>query len=165
MKLGRDKELAAYIEEHAGEEGLRLAKLLEELGEATDTEISERTGEKPSHVRKVLYALYEARAAEYQQKKDKETGWQTFHWKLSLPNARHAMDLRKKRELEKLEGELKFEEEHRFFDCPKGHGRFDYAKAIEVNFACPSCESPLAFEEQSPVKAELKDKIKELKEG
>lgn len=165
MKLQRDKELRDYIRKHAGEEGLKLAQLLEQLGEATDTELSAKTKHKPSHIRKVLYALYEARAAEYEQKKDKETGWQTFHWRLNLQGAKHAMGARKQRAVEALEKEIEAEQGARFFECPQGHGRYDYGQAMGLGFECPSCKSMLMYEEKNVHEKELKQKLKDLKDG
>lgn len=161
-----DPRIKAYIEMTAGENGLQVAKLLQELGEATDTDIAERLGEKPSHVRKILYDLYEARLAEYYQKKDKETGWQTFHWKLSPENALRTIELHRKKQLEALEAKLKDEEENQFFACKKHpEPRFGFDAATDANFVCPTCGSPLEEQDKRAIVAQLKQQIADLKKA
>lgn len=159
-----DPRIKAYIEMSCGEHGMAVATLLEEFTEATDTDIAERLGEKPSHVRKVLYDLYEARLAEYYQKKDKETGWQTFHWKLSIENALRTIELHRRKQLEELEAKLKTEEDNEFFTC-KDHakGRLNFEQASGVNFRCPDCGGVMEAEDKRLVAAEIRKQIDELK--
>ena len=168
VKLGLDDaRIKDYIVRSAGEHGLQVAKLLDEMGEATDTDMAERLSEKPSHVRKVLYDLYEARIAEYYQKKDKETGWQTFHWKLNFENALRTVELHHRKRLEELEAKLKQEEETQFFAC-KDHprARLNFEQASELGFKCPECSSTLDAEDKktivSAIQAELAAARKDL---
>src|ERR1051326_1801182 len=76
-----------YIQQLVGPEGSRIANALLTRKAATDSELAEELGEKPSHIRKVLYDLYEARIAEYHKEKDKETGWLTFYWQIDPHHA------------------------------------------------------------------------------
>jgi transcription initiation factor TFIIE subunit alpha len=161
-----DPRIKAYIEETAGDHGIQVAKLLEELGEATDTDIAERLGEKPSHVRKVLYDLYEARIAEYYQKKDKETGWQTFHWRLNPENALRTLDLHRRKRLEELEATLAREESTQFFVCathPKERHTFE--QATEANFRCPACGGVLEAEDKRAMLEALRAEVETLRKG
>jgi len=154
MRLLDDPRLKAYIEEAVGDEGMRIAELLLSREEATDTQIAEELGEKPSHVRKVLYNLYEARVADYHKEKDKETGWLTFYWYLTPDHVEHALEMRRKRELDRLEERLRFESEHEFFVCPTGHERFDFATATETDFHCPEHGEMLdAFDNAKEIEA------------
>jgi transcription initiation factor TFIIE subunit alpha len=164
MSALRDEQLKQYILDKTGDHGIAVAKLLEELGEATDTDIAERLGEKPSHVRKVLYDLYEARIAEYYQKKDKETGWQTFHWRLNPENALRTLEHTRRKHLEELEHKLRYEEDHQFFVC-KDHprDRLGFEQASEVGFRCPSCDHTLEAEDKKPILQALKWQIESLK--
>lgn len=156
--------LHAYILEKTGEHGIQVAKLLEELGEATDTDMAERLGEKPSHVRKVLYDLYEARVAEYYQKKDKETGWQTFHWKLSPENALRTIDASHRKRLEELEVKLRYEEDHQSFACANHpRDRLGFEQAAEASFRCSDCGSPLEAEDKRQELTALKAEIEALR--
>jgi transcription initiation factor TFIIE subunit alpha len=164
MSALKDGPLKGYVLEKTGEPGLQVAKLLEELGEATDTDIAERLGEKPSHVRKLLYDLYEARVAEYYQKKDKETGWQTFHWKLSPDNALRTLEQSRRRHLEELELKLRYEEDHQSFVCPNHpRERLGFDQATEAGFRCPECGSTLEAEDKRQLLASLRAEIDALR--
>ena len=105
--------------------------------EATDSELAEELGQKPSHIRKVLYDLYEARIAEYHKEKDKETGWLTFYWAIKPDHAAHTILEKTRKDLAELRRSLDFEQSHEFFICPEGAERFDFARATEASFSCP----------------------------
>ena len=120
-----------------GPESVRIAEALLTRKEATDSELAEELGEKPSHIRKVLYDLYEARIAEYHKEKDKETGWLTFYWQINPNHANHTIVEKTRRDLGELSRALEFEENHEFFICPMGAERFDFARATESDFQCP----------------------------
>lgn len=126
-----------YIASTMGPEGIRIAEALLSRKEATDSELAEELNEKPSHIRKVLYDLYEARIAEYHKEKDKETGWLTFYWQINPQHAAsHILD-RARKDLQALTKALEYEESHEFFVCPEGAERFDFGRATESNFQCP----------------------------
>ncbi len=126
-----------YIEQIVGSEGMRVADALLSRKEATDSELAEELGEKPSHIRKVLYNLYEARLAEYHKEKDKETGWLTFFWQINPAHATASLNERIKRDLAALNQSLDYEVNHEFFICPTGAERFDFRRATEADFQCP----------------------------
>ena len=126
-----------YVAQLVGPEGLRVADALLSRKEATDSELAEELGEKPSHIRKVLYDLYEARIAEYHKEKDKETGWLTFYWQIRPDHASSNILERAKRDLAVLRQSLEYEQTHEFFVCPQGAERFDFGRATEHDFHCP----------------------------
>lgn len=133
-----DKErVRAYVEQLVGPEGLRVADALLSRKEATDSELAEELGQKPSHIRKVLYDLYEARIAEYHKEKDKETGWLTFFWQIDPHHALTTLNERVRRDLASLNKSLEYETNHEFFICPMGAERFDFGRATEADFRCP----------------------------
>jgi transcription initiation factor TFIIE subunit alpha len=125
------------VEQLTGPEGVRIAEALLSRKEATDSELAEELGEKPSHIRRILYDLYEARIAEYHKEKDKETGWLTFYWQINAQHAVNTINDRAKKDLAALRQALEFEENHEFFICPQGAEKFDFARATETDFHCP----------------------------
>jgi transcription initiation factor TFIIE subunit alpha len=159
-----DPQVRQFIEETVGENGMRLVELLESKESATDTELAETLGEKPSHIRKILYALYEARVAEYQKEKDKESGWLTFFWRITPEGAEHAIEQKRLKELGKLEAALQFEESHDWFICPQGHERFDFVQASEIDFQCPEHEHPLEHHDNDAEIQNIQRRIRALKE-
>lgn len=132
-----------YVRETVGEEGMEVVELLVEYGEATDSALAEDLDTKPSHIRKVLYDLYANSVAEYQKKKDEESGWLTFHWSLTLAEAQEAMRADREELIGELQEALRFEEQHDFYVCPDGGERFDFTEAMDMEFECPDHESDL----------------------
>lgn len=146
------QRVRTYVSQLVGPEGVRIADALLARKEATDSELAEELGEKPSHIRKVLYDLYEARIAEYHKEKDKETGWLTFYWQIRPDHAAHSILEKTRKDLQSLQRALEFEETHEFFICPQGAERFDFARATESDFHCPEHGAIL---QQHDNKAEL----------
>lgn len=127
----------SFVAQMSGPEGLRVADALLSRKEATDSELAEELNEKPSHIRKVLYDLYEARIAEYHKEKDKETGWLTFYWQIRPDHAAQTILEKTRKDLKELNRALEFEQSHEFFICPQGAERFDFQRATESDFHCP----------------------------
>jgi len=137
------ERVRSYVAQLTGPEGLRIAEALMSRKEATDSELAEELNEKPSHIRKVLYDLYEARIAEYHKEKDKETGWLTFYWAIKPDHAAATILDRTRKDLAELKKALDFEQNHEFFICPDGAERFDFQRATEHSFHCPEHGSVL----------------------
>lgn len=163
MPVVNDPRVKAYIEETVGPEGMKLAEILDRKGAATDSELAEELGAKPSHIRKILYDLYEARIAEYKKEKDKETGWLTFYWNLNANQANYALEQKRKRELGELEHRLAAERANDWFICPHGGERFDFGGATEHNFSCPEHHTVLQAHDNSEVIRELAERVAQLK--
>jgi transcription initiation factor TFIIE subunit alpha len=160
-----DPKVRRYVEETVGPEGMRLVQALGSKEEATDSQLAEELGEKPSHIRKILYDLYEARIAEYHKVKDKETGWLTFYWRITPGQAQYALNQKRLRELAKLQEKLRFEQEHDFFICPSGMERFDFVAATEQSFHCPEHGEVLQAHDNAQEINKIRQKIQELLEA
>ncbi|MEA3199602.1 MAG: transcription initiation factor subunit alpha [Thermoplasmata archaeon] len=144
-------------------ESVRIAEALLSRKEATDSELAEELGEKPSHIRKVLYDLYEARIAEYHKEKDKETGWLTFYWQINPQHASaHILDKARK-DLQQLTKALEYEETHEFFVCPQGAERFDFARATESDFHCPEHGAILQQHDNRRELDQLRERVEALR--
>lgn len=161
----KDPRVKQYIEETVGENGMRLVDLLGSRDQATDSELAEELGEKPSHIRKILYNLYEARIAEYQKQKDKETGWLTFYWSINPTGASYALDQKAKKELSRLENALQQEESHDWYICPQGEERYDFEGASEVMFQCPEHHAMLEHYDNAAVVQNLHERIRSIRDA
>ena len=137
LTVDSHERVRSFVAQLTGPEGLRVADALMSRKEATDSELAEELGEKPSHIRKVLYDLYEARIAEYHKEKDKETGWLTFYWHIRPEQASNTILEKTRKDLASLRQALDFEQSHEFFICPQGAERFDFQRATEHSFQCP----------------------------
>lgn len=160
--VNEKERVRAYVEQLVGPEGLRVADALLARKEATDSELAEELGEKPSHIRKVLYDLYEARIAEYHKEKDKETGWLTFYWQIDPNHATATLNERIRRDLEQLNRTLEYEVNHEFFICPMGAERFDFEHATEADFRCPEHGIVLEHHENDREVEELRKRVAAL---
>ncbi|MHB8585471.1 MAG: hypothetical protein ACYDDF_06495 [Thermoplasmatota archaeon] len=158
----RDSRVREYILNSVGEEGVKVAEMLQDRGDATDTQLAEVLQTKPSHVRKILYSLYEARAAEYRKEKDKETGWLTFHWLATPDQALHAVDVKVKREIGSLEDQIRSIEGRDFYACPSGHERFDFNEASSVEFRCPQHGELLEAQDNDNELEEMRGRLQSL---
>ncbi len=157
-----DPEVQNYLFEECGEEALELAKFLEEHQPISGVDLLEHFEErKPSDVRKVLYRLMEAHAAEYEKDTDSK-GWETFTWQLDLPEVGLILRRRWTDELQHLEKQVKFEEDHEFYACPHLHRRMLFEDCMDIGFHCPVCNDPMEPLDNSPVVKALKDRIDEL---
>jgi transcription initiation factor TFIIE subunit alpha len=162
--MGNEIErVRAYIQQLVGPEGMRVADALLSRKEATDSELAEELGEKPSHIRKVLYDLYEARIAEYHKEKDKETGWLTFFWQIKPDHATATLNERIRRDLAELSRTLEYEQTHEFFICPVGAERFDFGRATENDFHCPEHGAILEQHDNDREVEELRKRVDALK--
>lgn len=158
----QEPRIRGYIEDLAGEEGLEVAELLQKMGRVVDSDLAEALEWKPSAVRKVLYKLYEGRAAEYLRDRDKETGYETFIWSLNLRDALHAIQLRQQKQIEDLQEQVHFEEEHRFYLCEECGTRYLFEDASEADFQCPEDGATLEFDENEPLIEQLRERIGEM---
>jgi transcription initiation factor TFIIE subunit alpha len=157
-----DAEVQAYIREEVGEEGLEMAKYLQEHPRISGVDILEHYKEqKPSAVRKVLYRMMEAHVAEYDKDTDAK-GWETFYWDLDLNEVKFILRRRWADELRHLRKQLKFEEDHQFYSCKQQHRRITFEDALDLNFQCPVCSEAMETVRTAEVKKSLKTRIDEL---
>lgn len=157
-----DPEVQAYLFDEVGEEGLEMAEFLHEKSPITGVDILEAFEErKPSDVRKVLYRMMEAHAAEYEKDTD-QAGWETFTWRLDLPEIGLVLRRRWADELAHLRVQLKFEQDHQFYACKKLHRRIVFEDAMDIEFNCPTCQEPMEPVDNSDVVAQLQERVDEI---
>ncbi|HOT93717.1 MAG TPA: transcription factor [Methanoregulaceae archaeon] len=136
--------VSAYLHRLIGNEGLLLIERFPEEGEFSDEDLSEVTQINLNSVRHTLYTLYERRLAEYRRIKNNETGWLTYLWRLRLDNIPVALAEEMESILEKLRAREQFEEENDFFRCAQCGVLLTFNQAVDDDFGCPECGSPLS---------------------
>jgi transcription initiation factor TFIIE subunit alpha len=158
----QDPEIRQYILEECGEEALEMAQYLKDHPHVSGVDVLENYKErKASAVRKVLYRLMEAHAAEYEKDTDSK-GWETFYWDLDLPEVALILRRRWADELRNLRKQVRFEEDHQFYACPKQHRRILFDDAIDLDFKCPVCHEPMQAVRTTDVRKALEARIREL---
>lgn len=158
----KDSEVQTYLFDEVGEEGLEMAEYLEQTSPVSGEAILEHYAErKASDVRKVLYRMMEAHAAEYEKDTDR-SGWETFTWNLDLPEIGLVLRRRWADELLDLRKQLKFEQDHAFYACGSLHRRIIFEDAMDIDFQCPVCQEPMQPVDNQEIIAELEERIDEL---
>ncbi|AEC52143.1 transcription initiation factor E subunit alpha [Pyrococcus sp. NA2] len=159
----RNKELLEIARDIGGEEAIKIVKALEKKGEATDEELAEITGIRVNTVRKILYALYDAKLADFKRVKDEETGWYYYYWHIETRRLPEIIRTRKMQELEKLKKMLQEESNEVYYHCGNPeHPKLTFDEAFEYGFRCPICGEILQEYDNSKVIEELKKRIEEL---
>ena len=148
-----------YFRNMIGDEGVRIMEKIPE-GEITDEEIAKRSETKLTAVRKVLYALYEGRIAEYRTERDDNTGWITYWWSFNHDNIMRMMVEEADATLRELQEKLEYEKNGEFYRCQCQCVLFE--DAAEKDFWCDECESAFEYFDNGTSLEELERQIKEL---
>ncbi len=158
-----DELIRELIERVAGDVGLIIYSLRPRR-EFTDEQMSEELGIEINDVRKALFALYELGLAEYRRKRDDETGWMEYYWKINYDRQDEVL----KRELLKtkrmLEEKLEMEESSVYYICINGCVKVSYEEAMEYNFMCPRCGSMLEYFDTSVIVEKVREEIEKIDE-
>lgn len=157
-----DPEVRAYIIEECGEDALGMARYLREHPHISGVDVLETfKDQKASAVRKLLYRLMEAHAAEYEKDTDAK-GWETFYWDLDLNEIKLILRRRWADELVHLRQQLKFEADHQFYSCSSQHRRIVFEDAMDMQFQCPVCHEAMQPVRTGDVRRSLEARILEL---
>ncbi len=153
--------LNELIERVAGEVGLILYSLRIE-GEFTDDQLALELGIEINEIRRALFALYEIGLAEYRRRRDDETGWMEYYWRINYEKAAEVV----KRELEKtkkkLEEKLEMETSTIYYICPNMCVKVSYDEAMEYNFTCPRCGNMLEYLDCSEAIEKVREEIERI---
>jgi transcription initiation factor TFIIE subunit alpha len=157
-----DPEIQEYLREAAGEEGIKLFQFILDNEPVTGEEIQEaHADEKPSDVRKLLYAMMQRHALEYHKDTDSK-GWETFTWQTDLPELR-LIHLRSwQSEATTLQARIQIEKDHAWYACGHDHARIMFEDAMDQEFKCPECGAPMDSIDNSDHVELLKERLSEL---
>jgi len=154
-----------YLNRLVGEEGISLIASFPGDGEYSDEELAEKTGINLNSVRHTLYTLYEKRLAEYRRIKNNETGWLTYLWQLRIDRIYDVIAEDLAQVLERLEVRERFEEENDFYICKSCGDIHTFDRAMDSEFRCPTCDSPLEHFDNEILLNALKKRIQAIRES
>lgn len=129
--------------------------LYEEGDELSEYDIIEKTGLRSSVVRRVLNLLAEKGFVVYRKQRHPEKGRLVFYWKINYEGLPAVIESRKKQALERLRALLASEEETQYFVCPLDGTRYTFDEALEYEFTCPRCGTPLQPDEDRDMRIEI----------
>jgi len=158
-----DELIRELIERVAGDVGLIIYSLRPRR-EFTDEQMSEELGIEINDVRKALFALYELGLAEYRRKRDDETGWMEYYWKINYDKQNEVLRRELLKTKRKLEEKLEMEESSIYYICINGCVKISYEEAMEYNFMCPRCGSMLEYFDTSIIVEKVKEEIEKIDE-
>ena len=151
-----------FVRQVAGENGLKVVKSLENGG-GTDEMIEKETKLKIVEIRSVLNHLHNHGIVEYNREKNMTSGWFTYTWRLNIYRAMQNYLVLQKKECESLRTQTAGDGVT-IYACPKGCAKMQFAKAMELGFACDSCKSKLKFADGTKELKELEKKISVLEQ-
>lgn len=162
-EIQSEELLHELIERVAGEVGL-IIYALKPKREFTDEQLALELGIEINEIRKALFSLYEIGIAEYKRRRDDETGWMEYYWKINYDKQidilKHELEKTKKKLEEKLESEMSTV----YYICMNGCVKVPYEEAMELNFTCPRCGGVLEYLDSSKANEKIMEEIKKIEE-
>ena len=164
MNVLQEEELIReLIERVAGEIGVIIYELKPKK-DFTDEQIAMELGIEINEVRKALFALYELGLAEYRRKRDDETGWMEYYWRINYDKQKDVLKRELLKTKKKLEEKLEDEMNTVYYICVNGCMKITYEQAMEFDFTCPRCGAPLEYFDSSVAIEKVKEEIKKIDE-
>jgi transcription initiation factor TFIIE subunit alpha len=152
-----------FLAELGGAQSIDIVGLLAKNGELDEFKLSELLTHDIKAVRKILYRLHNEKIVSFKRKKDQETGWTVYIWKLELKKLRILLEKKKVDALIDLEEKLIFEKENQFFRCVNGCSRLPFDKAFELEFKCHECGKQLNFIDNSKIVMQLERYVSRMR--
>jgi transcription initiation factor TFIIE subunit alpha len=160
--LLEDPVVQKYLHELVGPTGMPVAAAPPD-GEVTDEELAERLGLELNDVRRALFILYENDLASYRRLRDEDSGWLTYLWTFEYEHIPGNLREEMERLLEALEARREYERNHQFYLCSVCSIRFEFEHAMEQDFECPECGSPLDGMDNDHLVASMDSRIESLR--
>jgi len=162
-----DERLAILIVKVArivgGEEAVMIVGALNELGVAKEDALAEKTGMRLNDVRKILYKLSERSLVTSRVRRDPQSGWFIYSWRLNPDQVDGYVEDQKRRVLEKLKARLEYEKDHEFYTCATpGCTRLRFEDAMTCLFRCSKCGKLLNHVDNSRITKALSRRIAQL---
>ena len=163
MNVQVEELINELIERVAGEVGIIIYSLRLKR-EFTDDQLALELGIEINEIRRALFALYEIGLAEYKRKRDDETGWMEYFWKIHYDREKEILRRELEKAKKKLEEKIELESNTVHYVCPNMCVKVSYDEAMELNFTCPKCGSMLDYLDCSTAIEHTQEEIKKLEE-
>ncbi len=159
--INLEKLINELIERVAGEVGVLLYSL-QLNGEFTDDQLALELGIEINEIRRALFAMYEVGIAEYRRKRDDETGWMEYYWKINYQKVKEVLKKELEKTKSKLKEKLEAESNNIYYICPNICIKVPYDDAMDLNFTCPKCGSTLIYLDCSKAVEKTLEEIKKI---
>ena len=162
MNALEDPVIREYLRKLVNDDGLKIFKLVPDIGEITDDEIAKKSEISLYTVRRTLFTLDERRMAEYRRERNDKNGWLTYFWKLDFKNVDSLLEHEIKKLAKNLQQRLEFERENVFYTCKNDGKRFLFNAASNMDFKCPECSSQLEHSDNKMTVFAIEKRLTEL---
>jgi len=105
----------------------------------SDEDAAKKLKLKVTEIRTALNRLHYKGIVEYIRKKNKNTGWYSYTWKINIKKILEYLIKDKEEEINKLKLEITKMQDYCFFSCEKGCSEAVFEIASQYNFICPDC--------------------------
>jgi transcription initiation factor TFIIE subunit alpha len=149
-----------FLETVGGPDALKLTKLCEnKRKQVTDEELAKKMQMKVTEVRTILNRLHYRGITCYEKTRNQKTGWFNYTWELRKDKIANLIIEQQKEKMNKLTQKRDLEADHSLFDCISCDERSPFEIAVENNFVCPSCGSPMNSANDPKKTKELEKRI------
>lgn len=155
--------LNELVERVAGEVGLILFSLGIE-GEFTDDQLALELGIEINEIRRALFAMYEIGLADYVRRRDDETGWMEYYWRINYERAPEVLKRELEKTVKKLREKIEAETSTIYYICPNMCVKVSYDDAMELNFTCPRCGEMLEYLDCSEAVEKIEEDVRRIEE-
>jgi len=163
MSSRAEELIISLAKDLVGDDAAELLKfLLRKRIEMTDDDISKELNIKVNEIRKKLYLLAEQGFITYRKTRDKDSGLFIYYWKVNIDQINDLLINRKRLVLEKLKTRYEQEKEASYYYCSQDNILYSFDEALENEFKCPKCGSPLDYYDSEKTRAFLNYKISQL---
>ena len=161
--LLEDPVIQKYLHELVGPTGMPVAAAPPD-GEVTDEELAQDLNLELNDVRRALFILYENDLATYRRLRDEDSGWLTYLWTFEYDQIPENLEEEMHRLIEALLEREEYERLHEFYLCEICSIRFEFGEAMDFDFECPECGSPLDAMENEQLIVAMNNRIDALAE-
>lgn len=157
-------ETAEVVKAMAGEEGLKLAKMLINQRNLSEFKMAKKARLDIQKVRNALYKLHSSNLADYTMVKDSKSGVYVSYWTFNKAMAKNLFSRISQERLQRFRERLNEESSNAncFFICPASCTRADFTAAVQHSFRCLECGQLLAQEDNTKTINYLREKIREM---
>ena len=159
----KEDVIKRVMQESLGTEVLPITMLLNENEELSEIKLAALLKIEINETRRILYKLHDSNLVSFKKKKDEESGWYTYYWKLNSKRMDRMVENVSKNTIQRINTRLEKEKNTQFFVCNDKCVRMDQNSALMYNFKCPECGQLLMLEDNTPKIKLLQKNLKELK--
>jgi transcription initiation factor TFIIE subunit alpha len=156
------EQIEKVMQECIGNDVLPITSLLHKNEELSELKLAKIMKVDVNEARRLLYKLHHHNLVTFKKKKDMESGWYTYYWRLNLNSMNVLINKVSQDSFAKISRLIEKESTNQFFRCDDNCVRLDHHTAMSYNFKCPECGQILGVEDNSQRIIMLKERLNEI---